>query len=68
MNTHPRNYDQDKVQANCIVRMEEHFMNRIVNLIDRGKLLDADAMHDEFRIDGYDATEWMFMEDLTVYE
>jgi len=48
--------------------MEEHFMNRIVSLIDQGKLVDADSMHDEFRIDGYDAIEWMFMEDLTSYE
>ena len=68
MNTHPRGYDQDKVQADSIVRMEEHFMNRIVNLIDQGKLPEADSMHDEFRIDGYDAIEWMFMEDLTSYE
>jgi len=53
----------------CINHIEEFFCNQVLNQMDRGNLLNAQSLHEEFVVNGEDvAKEWMFLNDLTEYE
>ncbi len=48
-----------------LVEIEEFYMGRLSDLVDKGLFNDADAIFEEFVVDGEEPDEYLFIADLT---
>lgn len=53
------------MHESCIENVEDFFMERIMHLVDKTQIEDADAIHSEFVVDGIEPDDWLFINDLT---
>lgn len=56
---------QEIVHELCIQNVEEYFMDRVTDLVGECLIDDADALHEEFVVDGVEPDQWLFTNDLT---
>lgn len=53
------------MHESCIENVEDFFMERIMHLVDKTQIENADAIHAEFVVDGIEPNDWLFINDLT---
>lgn len=56
---------QEVVHELCVRNVEEYFMDRVTDLVGECNIDDADALHEEFVVDGVEPEDWLFASDLT---
>ena len=56
---------QDLILKQCVQNVEEFFMDRVTELVGDCNIDDADALHEEFVVDGAEPDDWLFIGDLT---
>ena len=56
---------QDLILEQCVQNVEEFFMDRVTELVGDCNIDDADALHEEFVVDGAEPDDWLFIGDLT---
>lgn len=54
-----------QMHEDCIQHVEEFFMDRVMELVDKLQLEDADAIHEEFMVEDESTEEWLFINDMT---
>jgi trans-2-enoyl-CoA reductase len=54
-----------QMHEDCIQNVEEFFMDRVMELVDKLQLEDADAIHEEFMVEDESTEEWLFINDMT---
>jgi hypothetical protein len=57
--------NQKHLHDNCLNEVEDFFMERVFALVDTNRIDDADAIHNEFVVDGHEPDDWLFINDLT---
>ncbi len=56
---------QKVVHELCVRNVEDYFMDRVTDLVGEMSIADADALHEEFVVDGIEPEDWLFVNDLT---
>lgn len=56
---------ENVMHESCIENVEDFFMERIMHLVDKTQIENADAIHAEFVVDGIEPNDWLFINDLT---
>lgn len=56
---------QDLILEQCVQNVEEFFMDRVTELVGDCNIDDADALHEEFVVDGVEPDDWLFINDMT---
>lgn len=56
---------QKVVHELCVRNVEDYFMDRVTDLVGEMSIADADALHEEFVVDGIEPDDWLFVNDLT---
>lgn len=56
---------QEIVHELCVRNVEDYFMDRVTDLVGEGNIDYADAIHEEFVVDGIEPEDWLFTSDLT---
>lgn len=57
----------NQLHEECIVNVDSYFIDRMMYLSHQNKLKNADAIYEEFIINGHECDQWLFLEDLTDY-
>ena len=55
----------DPKHDESMLEIEEFYMGRLTALVDDHRFVDADAIFEEFVIDGSEPDEYLFMPDMT---
>lgn len=56
---------ENVMHESCIENVEDFFMERIMHLVDKTQIENADAIHAEFVVDCIEPNDWLFINDLT---
>ena len=54
----------DKAKEECITQIENHYCQRLTELVDMKMFDDAHAIYEEFAVDVDNPVEWFFIKDV----